>query len=196
MNQEAKRIEITSTDDEKPQNAVDASDEIMEFNQRLNNISPSTPITYFLVTLNIGIFVLMALNGYGLLNVNPAIAVDWGANFGPMTLNGEWWRLLTSTFIHFGLVHIAFNMYVLFTSGRMIERIFGSSHFLLLYLFSGLTGSMTSLLFNPYVNSAGASGAIFWHIRRYIGVCAEQKKCCTSGRYAGTQQEYGNLHCL
>jgi rhomboid protease GluP len=137
------------------------SNELAEFNQRLVSISPSTPITYLLVALNIGVFVLMALNGYGLVNVNPAMAVDWGSNYGPMTLNGEWWRLLTSTFIHFGLVHIAFNMYVLFASGRLIERIFGSSHFLLLYLFSGLTGSMVSLLSNPFVNSAGASGAIF-----------------------------------
>jgi len=137
------------------------SNEISEFNQRLYSISPSTPITYLLVALNIGVFILMVLNGYGLVNINPAMAVDWGSNFGPMTLNGEWWRLITSTFIHFGLIHIAFNMYVLFSSGRLIERIFGSSHFLLLYLFSGLAGSMVSLLFNPTVNSAGASGAIF-----------------------------------
>jgi rhomboid protease GluP len=161
MIQEEKQIERTLGDDEAPRDVLYASNEITEFNQRLHDISPSTHITYLLVTLNIGVFVLMALNGYGLVNVNPAIAVDWGSNFGPMTVNGEWWRLLTSTFIHFGLVHIAFNMYVLVTSGRLIERIFGSSHFLLLYLFSGLTGSMVSLMFNPYVNSAGASGAIF-----------------------------------
>jgi rhomboid protease GluP len=64
-------------------------------------------------------------------------------------------------FVHFGIVHIAFNMWALLQIGRIAERLFGSMRFLLLYVLAGLIASMTSLLWNPEVNSAGASGAIF-----------------------------------
>jgi rhomboid protease GluP len=76
-------------------------------------------------------------------------------------LKGEWWRLFTAMFLHFGLIHLAFNMWVLWSLGQLTERLFGSAYFLVLYLFSGLCGSLGSLYWHPDVNSAGASGAIF-----------------------------------
>jgi rhomboid protease GluP len=87
--------------------------------------------------------------------------VRWGSNYGPYTLAGEWWRLLTSCFIHFGLVHLALNMYALYQTGSTTERLFGRGRFLALYLFAGLTGSLASMVWNPTINGAGASGAIF-----------------------------------
>jgi len=85
----------------------------------------------------------------------------FGANAGPLTVTGEWWRLVTSTFLHFGLVHLLVNMWALWVMGRVTERLFGSGYFLLLYLFSGLCGSLASTLWRTGVTSAGASGAIF-----------------------------------
>ena len=97
----------------------------------------------------------------GLLAPDAEVAVNWGSNYGPLTLQGQWWRLFTSMFVHFGILHLALNMFALYQTGRMVERMFGSLHFLLLYVFAGLSGSMVSLWWHPMINSAGASGAIF-----------------------------------
>jgi rhomboid protease GluP len=82
-------------------------------------------------------------------------------------------------FLHYGLLHLALNMWAFLLTGRLTERLFGSWHFLALYLFSGLAGSVASVTWNPLVNSAGASGAIFgvfgalgvylWYNRRAFG---------------------------
>jgi rhomboid protease GluP len=87
--------------------------------------------------------------------------VRWGSNAGPFTLGGQWWRLVTSMFLHGGLLHISFNMFALWQVGRLVERMFGSVRFLALYMIAGVCGSLASVLWNPHVNSVGASGAIF-----------------------------------
>ena len=85
----------------------------------------------------------------------------WGANFGPLTLTGQWWRLLTAMFVHIGLVHLALNMWCLWQLGLLAEYLYGPKTFLALYVMSGLAASIVSLARNPLVVTAGASGAIF-----------------------------------
>ena len=119
-------------------------------------------VTPLLVGLNVIVFMLMLTAGAGLFQVNPLVALRWGSNYGPLTLgHGQWWRLLTSTFIHFGLIHIVVNMIALAQAGPIVERLFGSKRFLLLYLGAGLYGEVASLWWHPMANGAGASGAIF-----------------------------------
>lgn len=135
--------------------------ELVEFHQRLDRLSPMAPVTPVLVAANVLVFAAMCLSGVGFFKPDGAAVLRWGSNFGPLTMGGEWWRLFTAMFVHFGIVHIAFNMWALLQIGRTAERLFGSMRFLLLYVLAGLIASMTSLLWNPEVNSAGASGAIF-----------------------------------
>ena len=135
--------------------------ELGDFQTRLDTLSPRAPVTTAIVAINVIVFLLMVLNGAGFMTPNAEVAISWGSNFGPMTVDGQWWRLLTSTFIHFGVLHLVFNMVALYPTGRLVERMYGSLPFLLLYLFSGLIGSIVSLLWHPSINSAGASGAIF-----------------------------------
>jgi membrane associated rhomboid family serine protease len=92
--------------------------------------------------------------------------VKWGSNLPRLTLGaGEWWRLLSSAFVHGNLLHLAMNMFALWQAGQLVERIFGSARFAGLYLLAGLGGSLGSLLWGLLtqhpVNSVGASGAIF-----------------------------------
>ncbi len=100
-------------------------------------------------------------------NVDPlkpttANVISWGANYGPLTIAGhQWWRLLTSMFLHIGILHLTFNMYVLWKAGPFVERLLGNTGFVVVYLASGLAGGIASLVWNPYLASAGASGAIF-----------------------------------
>jgi rhomboid protease GluP len=129
----------------------------------LDAIQRQTPVvwaTWTLIAVNALVFIAMAQAGAGVLG-NSAIALRFGSNFGIDTMNGQWWRLITATFVHFGFAHVFFNMLVLAQAGRVVERLFGSLRFLAVYLFAGLTGSLMSLLMHPQINSAGASGAIF-----------------------------------
>lgn len=132
-----------------------------EYHARLFELSPKALVTPVLVVINVLVFIAMCVGGVGFFSADGEKVVHWGSNFGPLTMGGEWWRLFTSLFVHFGVIHLALNMLVLLSSGAAIERLFGSARFLLLYLCAGLSGSMASLLWNPVVNSAGASGAIF-----------------------------------
>jgi rhomboid protease GluP len=84
-----------------------------------------------------------------------------GADFGPVVALGEWWRLLTSMFLHIGPLHLALNLWAFWRVGRITERIFGNAAFLVIYFVSGIGGSLASLAIRPLVVSAGASGAIF-----------------------------------
>jgi len=131
------------------------------FNTALTAVGARPVITPALLIINCMIFVCTVYAGAGFFQPNAPLLIQWGSNFGPRTLDGEWWRLFTSMFLHFGVLHLALNMWVLWSIGQLTEKLFGSAHFLLLYVFAGLSGSLASLYWHPSLNSAGASGAIF-----------------------------------
>lgn len=87
--------------------------------------------------------------------------LESGANFNPFVMRGEYWRLVTSMFFHWGIIHLAVNMYALYGIGRLLEGFLGSFRLVVFYLITGLVAGISSLYFNVYVVSAGASGAIF-----------------------------------
>jgi len=113
------------------------------------------------VDTNILVYAAMGLSGVSWTDPSIEHAIKWGADFGPFTLSGEWWRILTSTFVHFGIIHIALNMWCLWSLGRSLEIFMGQKAFAVTYLLSGLGASLTSIAWNPWRVSAGASGTIF-----------------------------------
>jgi membrane associated rhomboid family serine protease/Flp pilus assembly protein TadD len=119
------------------------------------------PLTYVLVGINVLVFIAMVVKGASVTQPTADQLLRWGANFGPRTLTGQWWRLLTAMFVHIGLIHLALNMWCLWELGLLAEYLYGRKTFLALYLMSGLAASIVSLARNPLVESAGASGAIF-----------------------------------
>ena len=132
----------------------------VEFDQNLILQSRYAPVTVGLVAINTLVFLVMVFAGAEWIVPRGNVQVAWESNFGPFTTDGEWWRLLTSLFIHFGVIHLAFNMWALATFGPLTERLFGSVNYLLIYLIAGVTGSLASISWRPDVNSVGASGAI------------------------------------
>lgn len=120
------------------------------------------PVLMALLATNILIFVAMLFFGAGLWHTDTAVPLAWGANFGPATQDGQWWRLLSAMFVHFGILHLALNMWALWDVGRLLEQVFGRVRLLVLYFGSGVVGNLLSLVVqgNQAV-SGGASGAIF-----------------------------------
>lgn len=120
------------------------------------------PITTGLLVINVVVFAVMLVFGAGLWHTNSGLQLAWGANFGPATQDGQWWRLFTALFIHFGIVHLGLNMWALWDVGRLVERLYGRFNFAVLYLTSGVLGNLLSLVVqgNRAV-SGGASGAVF-----------------------------------
>jgi rhomboid protease GluP len=118
-------------------------------------------VTYTLIALNTLVFLLMVSRGVSFFSPSALELFHWGANFGPVTASGQWWRLLSACFLHYGILHIAINMYILYQVGIFAERLFGRALYLLLYLAAGIGGNLVGIVLHPMVVSAGASGAIF-----------------------------------
>jgi len=121
----------------------------------------SMMVTQAFLGICVAVFVAMgaATGGASILEPTSQQLIEWGANFAPLTLGGQWWRLVTSLFLHIGAMHIFFNMWCLWDLGAMCESLYGPWTFAAVYLISGVGGSLASVWWHPAV-SAGASGAI------------------------------------
>lgn len=131
------------------------------FIRYLLSTTPRPYISYTILALNIALFILMIFSGVSIAQPKIEDLITWGANYGPLTLNGESWRLISSTFVHAGILHIGLNMWVLHAIGGFVERLVGPFTFFALYIVSALAGSAASILSQPLVVAVGASGAIF-----------------------------------
>jgi membrane associated rhomboid family serine protease len=118
-------------------------------------------VTHIIVGINVLVFVAMVATGSSLLLPTREQLLRWGANYGPLSLGAQPWRILTSNYVHVGIIHLGFNMWCLWNLGQLAERILGRLNFALLYTICGLAGSLASLWWHPMVVGAGASGAIF-----------------------------------
>lgn len=134
-------------------------------------------VTYIVMTICILLFIMMYIFGNG--STDTTTLINFGANYDLLTKNGELYRLFTSIFLHIGIVHLLCNMYTLFIIGKEIEGLFGKLKFIIIYILSGICGSILSIAFNYNTVSAGASGAIFgllgallyfgYYYRTYLG---------------------------
>lgn len=134
-------------------------------------------VTYIVMTICILLFIMMYIFGNG--STDTTTLINFGANYDLLTKNGELYRLFTSIFLHIGIVHLLCNMYTLFIIGKEIEGLFGKLKFVIIYILSGICGSILSIAFNYNTVSAGASGAIFgllgallyfgYYYRTYLG---------------------------
>ena len=117
--------------------------------------------THVIVGINVAVFIGMALSGASLFNPSREQLLLWGANWGPLSLGTQPWRMITSNYVHIGIIHILFNMWCLWNLGRLAEGVLGRLNYVVLYTFCGLAGSLASLWWHPLTVGAGASGAIF-----------------------------------
>lgn len=167
---------------------------------------PLLSVTRLLLIANVVVFIFMGLQGAGWLQVASMEPYrKFGANNLLRFYQGEWWRLVTCMFLHYGLLHLLFNSWALFQVGPIVERLYGRLLFVLLYLGSGLTGSLGTLLRNSdRIWSAGASGAVFGIYGALLGYLLREKQGMPAGvfrpmlqstlMFAGYNLLFGFMH--
>ncbi len=117
-------------------------------------------VTKTLIGINVGIYLLELAMG-GEINGTGNEIYRQGVLYGPLVAAGDWWRLITAAFLHYGPLHLGMNMLALWLFGAAVEQVLGRGRYLLLYFVSGLAGSAGALLLSPESLTVGASGAIF-----------------------------------
>jgi rhomboid protease GluP len=139
----------------------------------LHSTTPFNPLLFFvpkegyfitpiLVILNLLMFIVLTAVGVNILEPEPLDLMAWGGNFRAARIEGEWWRLITGSFLHNGFIQFALNMYALIAIGWMIEPQIGKANFLGAYLSAAVVSGMTNLLWlDDATVSTGAAGAIF-----------------------------------
>lgn len=140
-------------------------------------------VTQLLIAINVGVYLAELLGGGG-VNGDRGWIFEHGVLFGPLVAAGDWWRLITAAFMHYGPFHLLLNMYGLYFAGTLLERAIGSWRFLLLYLVSGLAGSAGALVWSPNALTIGASGALFG-ILGALFVLERRGHLATEGQIAG-----------
>lgn len=176
-------IEKTKVDENGLEYFIKVTDNINQKNESKSKIAEKIfsfkkPIvTYSLIFICILVFILMYVLGNG--STDNYTLLVFGANVDTLTKNGDYYRLFTSMFLHIGILHLLCNMYSLYIIGKEVENVFGKVKYLIIYLLSGIAGSILSLAFNHNTICAGASGAIFgllgallyfgYYYRTYLG---------------------------
>jgi len=130
--------------------------------RRSNNVPPFVA-TNALIAINVGLFVWMTLGEVGTVmfgNTESDRTLDFVISRAFLE-QGEWYRLVSCGFVHFGVIHVGFNMLLLYQLGRLIEPVIGALRFSLLYFAALLGGSLGALLLSPDAATGGASGAVF-----------------------------------
>lgn len=134
---------------------------MQDFVSQLYQATPRVWVTKCLIAVNLLAFAAMALFGINPLEPTAGELLAIGGNFKPYT-ELQPWRLMSSTILHAGVLHVGFNMFALYQMGSIAERFYGNAQFLLIYLLAGLFGALASLFFSAATAvSVGASGAVF-----------------------------------
>jgi len=129
---------------------------------------PRPYVTLGIIAVCVAVFLLSTLGGGNFLALTNESAVRWGALYPPLVRAGEWWRLITAGFLHGGLMHIAFNMFALYSLGAVLEHWQGRARIAALFLFSVLTSALAAQWFNPKNITLGASGGVFGLLGGFI----------------------------
>jgi rhomboid protease GluP len=182
-------VEARTVADFLPKTVDPEFTETQDFTVRLKEIAgasgPWTSVTNIIIALNVGVFVVMGFLGAGWIQTESMTPyILYGANNGAATTDGQWWRLLTSMFTHYGLMHLLLNMWALFQAGHFVEKLLGRTSYALMYLASGLAGGFASICWHgDKIWSAGASGAIFGVYGALLGYMLREKQALPKGVY-------------
>ena len=134
---------------------------LIAFEERLRTARPRITATLAITVVNIIVFAIMALQYGRVVDFTSDSLLSWGAAYAPRTFHGQWWRAVTSQFLHGGLGHLSANLCFLLLISPLLERLLGPARFLVVYLFAGLGGALLGLGWFPASVAVGASAAVY-----------------------------------
>ena len=140
----------------------------VSFRARLRARTPLPVATPILILINVVVFAMM-LFGDGSLG-SPSTMISWGANLGERTTNGEWWRLVTSLFVHWGFLHLLANTIGVVLVGLLVEQMVGSVTFVAIYVAAGVLANLIFISKLPLAVHSGADGAIFGVLGLFMAI--------------------------
>ncbi len=156
----------------------------------MRNISRS-PVTIALIAANVAMFAWLWLHGADPMNPSGEDLARYGSDSGVFVANGEWWRLVTSMFLHGGAIHLAVNMWSLWALGPTVEAMYGRAAMFVVYMLAGLAGSIASCLWHPLGTSVGASGAIFGLLGAIIAFFVAHRRSMPPGEFSSVMKRIG-----
>lgn len=142
----------------------------VDFEQQLVAQARTPRVTYALIVINICVYMSTVIASNHALSLDSPSLIRMGSNFGPYTSAGDAWRLITALFLHLSLIHLGFNMWALASFGPIVERLYGSLFYGLIYVVAGLLGGLASLTWRADINTVGASGSIFGILGALVAV--------------------------
>lgn len=152
-------------------------------------------VTYGLIATNLAMFAFEVAETGSLSGPSSQQMIALGGNFGPLTRDGEAWRLVTAMFEHYGAIHLGMNMVCLYQIG-VVERMLGRAEFLALYLAAGLVGGLTSVATHPHAVCAGASGAVFGMFGAFTAVMFVRRSQIDPGAWQRTMRSLGTFFAI
>jgi len=147
-----------------------------DFRERMGRLTGWAPVTAVMCVICLFVFAAMVLSGVSVLQPCVEDLESWGANGGFLVVQGQWWRYLTSAFVHVGFVHLLLNLWCLWHLGQFVERLFGSATFAAVCLLTAAGGALASVAWRPYIVSAGASGVVFGICGALLGFLIVRRK--------------------
>ena len=154
--------------------------------------------TWTLLLINVGVYLWMVVHGVSPTSPTPDDLVRYGANATDFTIAGQWYRVLTATFVHVGIIHLATNMWCLYNLGMLGEPLLGRWGLVATYLITGIAGNLLSLLVNVAMHNlsvgAGASGRGVWDCGHFDCAAVESPAADSRGR-VGPAATVGDAVC-
>ena len=150
--------------------ATSTPDGCEDFDAALRERTRRTVVMPALLIAWVTLYAVMLLRGSGL--DGEQLLLHWGGSVGPRTTNGEWWRLLTAMFVHWGLLHLIADIAGLAQVGRLTERLVGPTTFAFVFIAAGLIAGLRELSVHPVAVSTGASGGVFGVYGLLLATCA------------------------
>jgi hypothetical protein len=166
------------------------------FASQLAAAMPRPWVSYALLGINAIVFLLMIATGVSAIDPTTPELLAWGADFGPWTVGGEWWRLVSNAFVHIGVLHLLLNMWCLQGVGPLAERLLGHGVFAVVYVFSGILGSLVSIAWNPTWVSDRRFRRRLRHLRRAVRLFAEAASHLPDRRVRADPQQCAGVRAL
>ena len=157
-----------------------AAEERAAFARALTSTTPRVLVTPALIAINVIVFLLMMAAGADITGDDASALLRWGATYGPAVTAGDWWRIVSSMFVHAGFLHLFSKMFVLVSIGPVTERLYGQAAFFVLYFIAGAAGSIAGIYWHPVTNSVGASGAVFGVMGMVLAYAFRQRRALHS----------------